>query len=188
MMFELVKKIEVEQKFAEAVYRDFRSKRYGIASCCYIDLEKLKIKKQLCDWQDHSACETSCSPGCTAAPAVSVGLMGTTVYTPPAASCDTGHGSCPQVTVCPDNSVLENILKQLQLIQNEIINQKPDSFVYHQSTPATVWHIVHNLEKYPNLNVEDLAGDDIVGQVSYINLNELEITFIIPVEGTAYLS
>ena len=187
-MFELVKKIEVEQKFAEAVYRDFRSKRYGIASCCYIDLEKLKIKKQLCDWQDHSACETSCSASCTATPVVSVGLVGTTVYNAPAASCNTGHDTCPQVTVCPDNNVLENILKQLEIIQKEIINTKPDSFVFEQPEPQTTWHIVHNLDKYPNLNVEDTTGDDIVGQVSYINLNELEIVFIIPVAGTAYLS
>lgn len=59
-MVELIKKIEIEQKFAEAVYRDFRSKRYGIESCCYSDLENAKIKKQICDWQDLSETETSC--------------------------------------------------------------------------------------------------------------------------------
>jgi len=48
--------------------------------------------------------------------------------------------------------------------------------------------LFHNLEKYPNVSAEDENGDDIVGQISYINLNELQITFIIPVEGTAYLS
>tara|TARA_R100001480_G_scaffold98761_1_gene103077 strand:- start:71 stop:316 length:246 start_codon:yes stop_codon:yes gene_type:complete len=47
-----VNKIETEQKFAEAVFEDFKSKRYGIASCCYTNLIDIKIKKELCDWQD----------------------------------------------------------------------------------------------------------------------------------------
>lgn len=51
-MVDSLKKIQTEQKFAEAVYRDFKSKKYGITPCCYTDLNDSIIKKQLCDWQD----------------------------------------------------------------------------------------------------------------------------------------
>ena len=47
-MNELIKKIEIESKFAEAVYRDFREKRFGIESCCYTNLVDMKIKKAIC--------------------------------------------------------------------------------------------------------------------------------------------
>jgi len=52
-MSSIVKKIEVEQKFAQAVYKDFKAKRFGLTPCCYYDLEKIKIKKYLCDYQEQ---------------------------------------------------------------------------------------------------------------------------------------
>lgn len=57
------RKIKAEQKFAEAVYRDFKSKRYGISSCCYTDLQEAMIKKYICDWQDLKGTDscTTCS-------------------------------------------------------------------------------------------------------------------------------
>ena len=49
----LIKRIEVEQKFADNVYKEFRAKRYGLAACCSLDqMDKYKIKKELCDWND----------------------------------------------------------------------------------------------------------------------------------------
>ena len=49
----LIKRIEVEQKFADYIYKEFRAKRYGLASCCSLDqMDKYKIKKELCDWND----------------------------------------------------------------------------------------------------------------------------------------
>jgi hypothetical protein len=51
-MSSVLKKIEAEQNFAQAAYKDFNSKRYGLTSCCQFDLEDLRIKKELCDYQD----------------------------------------------------------------------------------------------------------------------------------------
>jgi|5_EtaG_2_1085323.scaffolds.fasta_scaffold00152_9 hypothetical protein len=49
----LIKRIEVEQKFADYIYKEFRTKRYGLAPCCSLSqMDKYKIKKELCDWQD----------------------------------------------------------------------------------------------------------------------------------------
>ncbi len=46
-----VKIIDTQQKFANSVYLDFMSKRFGITPCCSKDVESSHIKKQLCDWQ-----------------------------------------------------------------------------------------------------------------------------------------
>jgi hypothetical protein len=49
----LIKRIEVEQKFADYIYKEFRAKRYGLAPCCSLEqMDKYKIKKELCDWND----------------------------------------------------------------------------------------------------------------------------------------
>lgn len=179
-MGEILKKIETEQKFAEAVYQDFKAKRYGISTCCYTDLSSMKIKKQLCDWQDQEACDVI--------PFNSVGLVGATVHKPTTVStqsCSTS--SCPSVTYCPDNNVLESILIALQEIKKDVESIK-ESYVHTQEVPATEWVIEHNLNKYPNVTVEDLAGEDIIGEISYDGPNKLTINFIIAVSGKAYLS
>ena len=49
---DLVKKIETEKVFADAIYKDFKADRFGISKCCYQDTQSATIKKYLCDWQD----------------------------------------------------------------------------------------------------------------------------------------
>jgi|5B_taG_2_1085324.scaffolds.fasta_scaffold01029_7 hypothetical protein len=47
---EILKKIEIQQKFADFIYKDFRSKRFGLSPCCSIDqLNKYAIKSELCN-------------------------------------------------------------------------------------------------------------------------------------------
>ena len=48
-----IKMIDTQQKFANSVYQDFMSKRFGITTCCEGDIESSHIKKQLCDWQQE---------------------------------------------------------------------------------------------------------------------------------------
>ena len=48
-----IKMIDTQQKFANSVYQDFMSKRFGITTCCEGDIESSYIKKQLCDWQQE---------------------------------------------------------------------------------------------------------------------------------------
>jgi len=50
---EIIKKINVEQEFADLNFKDMRSKRFGLTSCCPLDkLEKITSKKEICDWDD----------------------------------------------------------------------------------------------------------------------------------------
>ena len=51
---EIIKKINVEQEFADLNFKEMRSKRFGLTSCCPLDkLEKISTKKEICDWDEE---------------------------------------------------------------------------------------------------------------------------------------
>jgi len=49
---QIIKKIHTEQEFSDLVFKNFRAERFGITYDCPIDLDKISIKKELCDWED----------------------------------------------------------------------------------------------------------------------------------------
>jgi len=63
---------------------------------------------------------------------------------------------------------------------------KPTSYRFDQAAPANVWDIVHGLNTYPSVVVVDGMGEKIIGDIEYINLMELKITFSTPISGTAF--
>lgn len=61
-------------------------------------------------------------------------------------------------------------------------------FTFTQSSASAQWVIQHDLGKNPSVSVVDSAGSLVVGEVSYINNNNLIITFISAFSGKAYLN
>lgn len=59
---------------------------------------------------------------------------------------------------------------------------------FNQSTASAFWTINHNLNKYPSVIVIDSVGDEIEGDVSYVNKNTITITFSAAFSGKAYLN
>jgi hypothetical protein len=62
------------------------------------------------------------------------------------------------------------------------------NFIYNQTNPSAVWNVTHNLEKRPTTTVVDTAGSHVVGQIDYINENEVIITFGASFSGYAYFN
>ena len=62
------------------------------------------------------------------------------------------------------------------------------NYIYTQSTANDTWSISHNLGRYPSVMVADTSGSVAVGTVTYIDSNNLTITFSAPFSGTAYLN
>lgn len=62
------------------------------------------------------------------------------------------------------------------------------SLVWDQVSPSSTWHINHNLDYYPNVTVVDSSGSDVVGSVSYVDRDNLVLTFGAAFGGKAYLS
>lgn len=61
-------------------------------------------------------------------------------------------------------------------------------FVFTQSTAASSWTIVHNLNKFPSVTIEDTGGNDIEGEIVYDNSNQITLNFSSAFAGTAYLN
>lgn len=65
-------------------------------------------------------------------------------------------------------------------------------FIFTQTQASEVWNITHNLGKYPSVTAvegSDIAtGNIIVGEVKYIDADNLTITFSAAVSGFAMLN
>ena len=67
-----------------------------------------------------------------------------------------------------------------------IINDK--NFVYVQATSSDIWEITHNLNKYPAVTVVDSGGSVVIGEIVYIDKNNVRITFTSAFSGKAYFN
>lgn len=65
---------------------------------------------------------------------------------------------------------------------------KADSFSYTQIQSSAEWTITHNLNKYPSVTIVDSADRVVVGDVEYISLNQLKVSFTAAFSGQAYLN
>jgi hypothetical protein len=61
-------------------------------------------------------------------------------------------------------------------------------YVFTQSTPAAVWTINHDLEKYPSVSIVDSANDEVIGEVNYTSTSQVVITFSAAFSGKAFLN
>lgn len=69
------------------------------------------------------------------------------------------------------------------------VNPNEDkNFTFKQKTAESNWVIQHNLEKFPSVTVVDSAGSAVIGEVSYVDENNLTITFSAAFAGVAYLN
>jgi hypothetical protein len=62
------------------------------------------------------------------------------------------------------------------------------NFIYNQTNASSVWSITHNLDKKPSVTVVDTADSHVIGQVNYINNNQVTITFKASFSGYAYFN
>ena len=82
----------------------------------------------------------------------------------------------PAQTVIPDNSVLDSQ------------TDGDKHFAYEWRMSVDKISIEHNLDKRPSVTVIDTAGNELLGDVEYVDENNLTISFSSPVRGIAYLN
>jgi len=77
-------------------------------------------------------------------------------------------------------------------IFSEFVNPSDDQgdlhFTYTQVSASGSWAITHDLGKNPSVSVVDSGGNTVVGDVVYINKNQLTINFTAQFSGKAYLN
>ena len=62
------------------------------------------------------------------------------------------------------------------------------AYVHTQGASSSSWVINHNLHFYPNVTVQDSAGNIVEGEIAYTNLDSLTVTFSIAFSGEAFIS
>ncbi|MEO1035212.1 MAG: hypothetical protein AAFX44_06585 [Pseudomonadota bacterium] len=58
---------------------------------------------------------------------------------------------------------------------------------YVQPTAETVWTINHQLGYRPSVTIFDTDGDEVIGEIDHVSVNELNITFSSAIAGTVHL-
>lgn len=61
-------------------------------------------------------------------------------------------------------------------------------YAHDQGIPSTIWTVNHNLGKYPAAAAVDTAGSVVMGQVDYLDTNNITITFNASFSGVAYIN
>lgn len=66
--------------------------------------------------------------------------------------------------------------------------ERQATYVHSQDGSATPWVINHALHKYPSVFCVDNGGNQIVGELTYVNSQQVTIDFSEPISGKAYLN
>ena len=85
--------------------------------------------------------------------------------------------------IIPDET---GTLATREWVQSHPVNNP--TFIYTQTTPSSTWTITHNLNSFPSVTTVDISNVQIVGDLSYTNVNQLIVNFSAPVDGKAYLN
>lgn len=113
-----------------------------------------------------------------------------------------GSADVTIVTVIPAGSLptsaVNGLDTQLQSVNNKIdatnvtvtaLQNQVSSGIFgktfNQTEPATEWVVNHGMNKYPAVTVMDSAGNEIECAVEHIDLNNLVISSVYPITGTA---
>ena len=62
------------------------------------------------------------------------------------------------------------------------------NYVHNQTVASEEWIIVHNLNKYPAVNIINSANEEVVGEVIYDNVNQVTVRFVSAFKGRATLN
>ena len=69
-----------------------------------------------------------------------------------------------------------------------IMKAVSQTFTFHQAVASNRWEIQHNLNKFPSATVVDSAGTEVIGDLQYVDSNNIIIEFSSSFTGTAYLN
>lgn len=72
---------------------------------------------------------------------------------------------------------------------NAGISSANDKYYNHtQLMPSSTWTITHGLNKHPSVTITDSSGNVIIGNIKYLNVNQVQITFSGAFTGEAKLN
>lgn len=83
-----------------------------------------------------------------------------------------------------NKDIVDEVNKELPTLLPNIL-LKMNSYVFNQDIKSSKWEVNHNLKcKYPLLTLVDADGNKISADIRYIDNDNLEVLFNIPIIGT----
>lgn len=104
------------------------------------------------------------------------------------------------ITEVPEVSSVDTSNDNVFINQEDSIKQVPISaiisqsgsgdkhFVYVQGTPRNTWTITHGLDKYPSVTVVTSTGDEVIGDIDYVDTDTVTLSFWSAFSGKAYFN
>ena len=88
----------------------------------------------------------------------------------------------PPIVITEDtfSNVINEILQEISELKGTVIFEQPFG--------ATTWAIPHDLNRFPSVTTVDYAGNVYVGDVKYIDANNIQVDFLYALSGRAYLN
>lgn len=68
----------------------------------------------------------------------------------------------------------------------EWVKISQEHYTHTQTVSSNVWVVQHNLGKNPAVSITDTGGNEVEGDVLYVNTNSLTLSFSAPFSGKAY--
>jgi hypothetical protein len=62
------------------------------------------------------------------------------------------------------------------------------TYLHTQGIASTVWNITHPLGGYPSLTIRDSGGNTVEGEIFYVSVSQITLTFSYPISGVAQLN
>ena len=62
------------------------------------------------------------------------------------------------------------------------------NYVHNQIASSNTWNIANNLNKFASVSVVDSAGSVVIGEITYVDANNVTLTFSAAFSGKAYLN
>lgn len=90
-------------------------------------------------------------------------------------------------TTAYDNSLSGLSAVNIQQAIDELTNIKASFFDYEQQVPSATWVVTHNLGRLPSVTVIDSGDNIVIGDILFLNNNQVEISFTGSFAGKAYL-
>lgn len=92
-----------------------------------------------------------------------------------------------------ENGTLDGSGDMLSSVYDPIINANTAKitdarYTHTQAIPSASWSINHGLNKFSSVSIVDTSGNIVEGDVQYIDLNNITVTFSASFAGKAYIN
>ncbi len=90
---------------------------------------------------------------------------------------------------CQDSLVLYTLDTDLVTWSpTQVPNSSVPTIIFTQIISSTTWNINHELDKFPSVVVTDSVDRVVVGDITYVDSNNITISFTAPFSGQVFLN